>query len=71
MLNTDFSNFIEIIIFQLFFFFPSDAMTVPTLWIGSSVGSVFYVMANVPVGNEIRSTQPVLLSSVGQNKTHI
>lgn len=63
MLSTDLVILLKLLLFN--FFFPSDAMTIPTLWIGSSVGSVFYVMANVPVGSEIRSTQPVLLSSVG------
>lgn len=43
-----------------------DAMTVPTLWIGTSVGSVFYVMANVPSAGETRLTQPVTLSTVGK-----
>ncbi len=44
----------------------ADAMTVPTLWIGTSVGSVFYVMANVPPAGETRLSQPVTLSTVGK-----
>ncbi|XP_065223799.1 syntaxin-binding protein 5 isoform X6 [Planococcus citri] len=43
----------------------SDAMTVPTLWIGTSLGSVFYFTANIPSAGETRSSQPIALSTVG------
>ncbi|KAF6205469.1 hypothetical protein GE061_019642 [Apolygus lucorum] len=41
----------------------TDSTTFPTLWLGTSLGSVLTVMLNVP--SDIRSTQPVTIGPFG------
>ncbi|PNF18349.1 Syntaxin-binding protein 5 [Cryptotermes secundus] len=43
----------------------SDPSTFPTLWVGTSLGSVLTVMINVPPPGESRLTQPVIVSPIG------
>ncbi|XKL62483.1 hypothetical protein PGB90_002316 [Kerria lacca] len=59
------SESIQCLVFSDSYIKKSDAMTVPTVWIGTSVGSVFYIMANIPSAGETRLSQPVTLSTVG------
>jgi hypothetical protein len=42
-----------------------DPSTFPTLWIGTSLGSVLTIMINVPPPGESRMTQPVIVSPLG------
>uniref|UniRef100_A0A1B6C6I5 V-SNARE coiled-coil homology domain-containing protein n=1 Tax=Clastoptera arizonana TaxID=38151 RepID=A0A1B6C6I5_9HEMI len=43
----------------------SEAATFPTLWVGTSLGSVLTVMISVPSPGESRLTQPVAVSPCG------
>ncbi|XP_054270678.1 syntaxin-binding protein 5-like isoform X8 [Macrosteles quadrilineatus] len=43
----------------------SEASTFPTLWVGTSLGSVLTVMLNVPAPGETRLSQPVAVSPCG------
>ncbi|XP_069687283.1 syntaxin-binding protein 5 isoform X2 [Periplaneta americana] len=43
----------------------SDPSTFPTLWVGTSLGSVLTVMISVPPPGESRMTQPVIVSPIG------
>ncbi|KAJ9598518.1 hypothetical protein L9F63_010808, partial [Diploptera punctata] len=43
----------------------SDPSMFPTLWIGTSLGSVLTVMINVPPAGESRLQQPVIVSPIG------
>lgn len=45
----------------------SDPSTFPTLWIGTSLGSVLTVMINLPPAGETRMTQPVVVSPWGES----
>ncbi|BES93882.1 LLGL2 [Nesidiocoris tenuis] len=42
----------------------TDSTTFPTLWLGTSLGSVLTIMLNVP-SSDIRSTQPVTIGPFG------
>jgi hypothetical protein len=42
-----------------------DPSTFPTLWVGTSLGSVLTVMISVPPPGESRLTQPVIVSPIG------
>jgi hypothetical protein len=42
-----------------------DPSTFPTLWVGTSLGSVLTIMINVPPPGESRVTQPVIVSPLG------
>jgi syntaxin-binding protein 5 len=43
----------------------SDPSNFPTLWIGTSVGSVLTIMINLPPSGEPRTTQPVTVAPCG------
>ncbi|XP_050058735.1 syntaxin-binding protein 5 isoform X3 [Aphis gossypii] len=43
----------------------SDPSNFPTLWIGTSVGSVLTIMINLPPPGEARTTQPVTVAPCG------
>ncbi|GLH03019.1 Uncharacterized protein GBIM_08949 [Gryllus bimaculatus] len=43
----------------------SDPITFPTLWVGTSLGSVLTIMISVPPAGEARHTQPVVVSPCG------
>jgi len=42
-----------------------DPSAFPTLWVGTSLGSVLTVMISVPPPGESRLTQPVIVSPIG------
>lgn len=44
----------------------SDPLTFPTLWIGTSLGSVLTVMISLPPNGEARMTTPVVVSPWGE-----
>lgn len=44
----------------------SDPSNFPTLWIGTSVGSVLTIMINLPPPGEPRTTQPVTVAPCGE-----
>lgn len=50
----------------LFYTFVSDPSNFPTLWIGTSVGSVLTIMINLPPPGEARTTQPVTVAPCGE-----
>ncbi|KAK7794267.1 hypothetical protein R5R35_013601 [Gryllus longicercus] len=43
----------------------SDPITFPTLWVGTSLGSILTIMISVPPAGEARHTQPVVVSPCG------
>ena len=53
-----------ILILHLYFLIL-DPSAFPTLWVGTSLGSVLTVMISVPPPGESRVTQPVIVSPIG------
>lgn len=45
----------------------SDPSTFPTLWVGTSLGSILTIMINLPPPGETRLTQPVVVSPWGKH----
>lgn len=53
--------------FRIFLYsLVSDPSNFPTLWIGTSVGSVLTIMINLPPSGEPRTTQPVTVAPCGE-----
>ena len=56
---------VQLIFILYLHFIILDPSTSPTLWVGTSLGSVLTIMINVPPPGESRLTQPVIVSPIG------
>ena len=62
------SEAIQCLVFADSYTKKSDALNYPTLWIGTSLGSVLTIMINLPPAGEQRITQRVIVSPWGKTK---
>lgn len=59
------SEAIQCLVFADSYTKKSEPITSPTLWVGTSLGSVLTIMINIPAPGEPRVTQPVIVSPCG------
>ena len=56
---------VQLILILHLHFIILDPSTFPTLWVGTSLGSVLTIMISVPPPGESRLTQPVIVTPIG------
>ncbi|XP_071449557.1 syntaxin-binding protein 5 isoform X3 [Hetaerina americana] len=59
------SEAIQCLVFADSYTKKSEPTTSPTLWVGTSLGSVLTIMINIPAPGDSRVTQPVIVSPCG------
>lgn len=59
------SEAIQCLVFADSYTRKADCSTCPTLWVGTSLGSVLVIILNLPPTGDLRQTQPVIVSPSG------